>query len=183
MSMASKVLATSATFFAVAISGSYFSRDPKLTATFAGIIEHSDRQVMSNQKSTRHERTRRDHSMETAEDYVEAVAEIIEEVGACRVIDLARHFAVSHVTVSKTVTRLKTAGYLTSQPYGPIELTRNGKRLATESKKRHQTVLEFLLALGIRPAVAEVDAEGMEHHVSQETLKQFKKFTDSKRQK
>lgn len=138
---------------------------------------------MGKKQSVRHERTRRDHSMETAEDYVEAVAEIIEESDACRVIDLARRFAVSHVTVSKTVTRLKTAGYLTSQPYGPIELTRQGKRLATESKRRHQTVLEFLLALGVRPSVAELDAEGMEHHVSQETLKQFKKFTDSKRKK
>ena len=136
---------------------------------------------MGKKESIRHERTRRDHSTETAEDYVEAVAEIIEENGTCRVVDLSRHFAVSHVTVSKTVSRLKTAGYLTSRPYGPIELTRQGKRLATESKRRHQTVLEFLLALGVRPTVAEMDAEGMEHHVSQETLKQFKKFTDSKR--
>lgn len=138
---------------------------------------------MGKKQSVRHERTRRDHSMETAEDYVEAVAEVIEESDSCRVIDLARRFAVSHVTVSKTVTRLKSAGYLTSRPYGPIELTPKGKRLATESKRRHQIVLEFLLALGIRPAVAEVDAEGMEHHVSQETLRQFKKFTDSKRKR
>ncbi len=137
--------------------------------------------VMGKKKSVRHERTRRDHSMETAEDYVEAVAEIVEENGSCRVIDLARRFAVSHVTVSKTVTRLKTAGFLTSQPYGPIELTRAGKKLATEAKRRHQTVLEFLLALGIRREVAELDAEGMEHHVSQETLSHFKKFADSKR--
>ncbi len=134
---------------------------------------------MSKQNSKRHVRTRRDHSTETAEDYVEAVADQIEEAGTCRVVDLARHFAVSHVTVSKTVSRLKTAGFLTSEPYGPIELTKKGSRLATASKRRHKIVLEFLLALGITPKTAEIDAEGIEHHVSPETLSALKQFVDS----
>jgi len=123
-----------------------------------------------------HERTRRDHSTETAEDYVEAVLQVIQERGACRVVDLAKRFAVSHVTVTKTVSRLQAAGYLTSQPYRPIHLTRKGKRVANESIRRHKIVYEFLLALGIGPSVAEVDAEGMEHHVSQETLSRFEAF-------
>jgi DtxR family manganese transport transcriptional regulator len=108
---------------------------------------------------------------------VEAVAEIIEERGACRVVDLAKRFAVSHVTVTKTVSRLKAGNYLTSEPYGPINLTRKGRRVANESRKRHKIVLEFLLALGISETVAEIDAEGMEHHVSQETLQRFEAFT------
>jgi DtxR family manganese transport transcriptional regulator len=128
-----------------------------------------------------HERTRRDHSTETAEDYVEAVLQVIEERGACRVVDLAKRFAVSHVTVTKTVSRLQTAGYLTSQPYRPINLTRKGKRVANESMRRHKIVYEFLLALGIRQSVAEVDAEGMEHHVSQETLSKFEAFVAEKK--
>jgi DtxR family manganese transport transcriptional regulator len=129
--------------------------------------------------SKRHERTRRDHSTETAEDYVEAVADIIDERGACRVVDLAKRFAVSHVTVTKTVSRLKAGNYLTSEPYGPINLTRKGKRVANESRKRHKIVLDFLLALGISESVAEIDAEGMEHHVSQETLQRFAAFTQN----
>jgi DtxR family manganese transport transcriptional regulator len=128
-----------------------------------------------------HERTRRDQSTETAEDYVEAVLQVIEERGACRVVDLAKRFAVSHVTVTKTVSRLQTAGYLTSQPYRPINLTRKGKRVANESMRRHKIVYEFLLALGIRQSVAEVDAEGMEHHVSQETLSKFEAFVAEKK--
>ncbi len=123
-----------------------------------------------------HVRTRRDHSTETAEDYVEAVLQVIDSRGACRVVDLAKRFGVSHVTVTKTVSRLQAAGYLTSEPYGPIILTRKGRRVANESMKRHQIVLEFLLALGIGRSVAEVDAEGMEHHVSQETLSKFEAF-------
>ena len=49
----------------------------------------------------RHRRTRNDHSSETAEDYVEAVADLQDENGLCRVVDLAKRFAVSHVTVTE----------------------------------------------------------------------------------
>ena len=64
-------------------------------------------------------KTRNRHANETAEDYVEAVAEIIEESGECRVLDLARHFNVSHVTVSRIVKRLQGQQLLYSQPYRP----------------------------------------------------------------
>jgi DtxR family manganese transport transcriptional regulator len=37
--------------------------------------------------------------------------------------------------------------------------------------------LALLKKLGVRTEVAEADAEGMEHHVSQETLEAFEKFT------
>lgn len=131
--------------------------------------------------SRRHEKTRRDHQTETAEDYVEAVADVIDERGVCRVVDLSKRFAVSHVTVTKTVSRLQTAGYLTSEPYRPINLTRKGKRVASQSKRRHKIVLEFLLSLGISDSVAEIDAEGMEHHVSEETLERFAAFTAGKK--
>ncbi|MDI5811249.1 hypothetical protein MJM95_28445, partial [Salmonella enterica subsp. enterica serovar Anatum] len=41
---------------------------------------------------------------------------------------------------------------------------------AQESRERHQIVENFLLVLGVSPEIARRDAEGMEHHVSQETL-------------
>ena len=135
--------------------------------------------LSSSPSARRHQRTRRDHSTETAEDYVEAVADIVDEQDTCRVVDLARRFAVSHVTVTKTVSRLKTAGYLDTEPYAPIRLTRKGKRVAQESRRRHRIVYEFLIALGISESVAEVDAEGMEHHVSAETLGRFEEFTNT----
>jgi DtxR family transcriptional regulator, manganese transport regulator len=118
-------------------------------------------------------RTRRDHQAETLEDYVEAVADLIEEKTTCRVGDLAGLFAVSHVTVSKIVSRLTSEGYLKRRPYGPIELTPKGLKLASDCKNRHRIVVNFLIALGVSKSVAETDAEGMEHHVSQETLDRF----------
>lgn len=125
-----------------------------------------------------HRRTRRDHSLETAEDYVEAVAETVAARGVCRVVDLARTFAVSHVTVTRIVSRLKEAGLLQSEPYGPIALTAQGKKLAEQSRQRHDLVYRFLLAIGVDAKTAAVDAEGIEHHVSKATLKCFQKIVD-----
>ncbi|MHC4448402.1 MAG: transcriptional regulator, partial [Planctomycetota bacterium] len=51
--------------------------------------------------STSFEKVRADHAKETAQDYVEAVAEIAFRAGECRVKDLSRLLGVSHVTVSR----------------------------------------------------------------------------------
>lgn len=118
----------------------------------------------------RFQRVRESHAMETAEDYVEAIADLVAATGEARVGELARHFGVSHVTVSRTVGRLQSHGLCTTAPYRPIELTELGRNLAAEAKRRHGIVLTFLLSLGIPAAAARTDAEGMEHHVSEETL-------------
>ena len=61
--------------------------------------------------------TRSRHASETAEDYVEAVMDLIEELGECRVLDLARYFNVSHVTVSRIVKRLHDENLLLSSAF------------------------------------------------------------------
>lgn len=127
--------------------------------------------------AARHQRTRKDHAMETAEDYVEAVAEILGRQGQCRVVDLTKRFGVSHVTVTRIVSRLVKEGFLQTEPYRPIELTEQGRRLAEDSWRRHELVYRFLLAIGVPAKIAEVDAEGIEHHVSPETLECFRRFT------
>ena len=126
-----------------------------------------------------HRRTRRDHAAETAEDYVEAISEVLAEKGVCRVIDLARRFDVSHVTVTKIVARLKERGLVSSEPYNPLELTDSGKRLAAKSRRRHEIVHKFLLAIGVSEAIAATDSEGIEHHVSPETLEAMRAFVES----
>ncbi|TWT88835.1 Transcriptional regulator MntR [Pseudobythopirellula maris] len=130
-------------------------------------------------QSKRFRRIRDDHAAETAEDYVEAIAELARDEGQCRGADLARHFGVSHVTVTKTVARLAAEGLVETEPYQPIALTKKGERLAEASRKRHEVVLAFLLALGVDEATAQADAEGIEHHVSPSTLKRFKAFLEN----
>jgi DtxR family manganese transport transcriptional regulator len=118
--------------------------------------------------------TRREHANEIAEDYVEAIADLVAETGEARVVDLAKRLGVTHVTVNRTIARLQKAGFVTSQPYRAIFLTGNGRDLAASCKSRHEIVVAFLRSLGIPQRIAERDAEGIEHHVSPETLKAFK---------
>ena len=137
----------------------------------------SDKQT----NSSGHPRIRRDHSTETAEDYVEAILDIIESNGVCRSRDLANKFQVTHVTVNKTIKRLDRDGLVESEPYQPIKLTSKGKKIAIASRKRHEIVLEFLLALGVSRATAITDSEGIEHHVSEETLRAMQTFSRKKK--
>jgi DtxR family manganese transport transcriptional regulator len=124
----------------------------------------------------RFERTRQDHSRENAEDYVELIEALIAEKGEARAVDLAQRLGVSHVTVSKKIQRLQREGLVTSKPYRSIFLTEEGRRMAEDSRMRHALVLDFLRALGVSGETAEVDAEGIEHHVSQETLNAMARF-------
>src|SRR5664279_5646509 len=90
------------------------------------------------------QRSRRDRAGEIAQDYVEAIADLSAAVGEARVTDLARRLGVTHVTVNRTLSRLKSAGYVHTRPYRAIFLTEPGQKLAAESKQRHETVVAFL---------------------------------------
>lgn len=120
--------------------------------------------------------TRQEHATEIAEDYVEAIADLSAEMGEARVVDLARRLGVTHVTVNRTLARLRQAGHVSTKPYRAIFLTDAGRQLAEACKQRHDTVVAFLRSLDIPETVAELDAEGIEHHVSPETLAAFEKL-------
>lgn len=80
------------------------------------------------------------------------------------------------MTVIRTVQRLQREGLVVTRPYRSIFLTDTGREMAERAKERHEKVVEFLQALGISEATAKADAEGIEHHVSEETLAAFDKF-------
>lgn len=119
-----------------------------------------------------------DHASELAEDYVEAIDDVIQQKGMCRAVDLVSRFGVTHATVNNHVARLERDGLVRTEPYQPIQLTTLGKRMATSSRKRHEIVEEFLRRLGVSAATAAADSEGIEHHVSKETLAAMKRILD-----
>jgi len=121
-------------------------------------------------------RTRADHAIEILEDYTEAIAQINKENGECRVMDLARHFGVSHVSVIQVLQRLKDNHFIENGLRKPIILTHKGETLARKCAKRHGIVLKFLLKIGVSEKNAIIDSEGLEHHISSETLECMKNF-------
>lgn len=150
----------------------------------AGVIENeqaaaSDERRIVAQSAKRFAQVRQAHQSEVAEDYVEMIADLIATRGEARATDLADRFGVSPPTVARTIQRLIRDGLVTSEPYRAIFLTKEGQALAIRARERHQLVRDFLLALGVSEQVAETDAEGIEHHVSEETLQVFRRFLDN----
>jgi DtxR family manganese transport transcriptional regulator len=127
-------------------------------------------------------RVREAHQTELAEDYVELIGDLISETGEARVVDLAERLGVSSATVNNAIQRLQRDGLVTTKPYRAIFLTERGQEMAVAARERHRLVVEVLLALGVDAATAEVDAEGIEHHVSEATLAAFRAFLEKRRE-
>ena len=126
--------------------------------------------------SDRFEQVRNARNSETAEDYTEMIADLIRNAGEARAVDLAKHFGVTGPTVNSIIRRLVRDGLVVSKPYRSIFLTNKGQILADYCKKRHEIVYDFLIKIGVDSDTAKNDAEGIEHHVSAETLSVFEKY-------
>jgi len=125
-------------------------------------------------------KTRSAQSTALLEDYVELIADLLSGAGEARPTDIARRLGVSHATAVKTISRLKRAGLATARPYRGVFLTEKGQALADRVRVRHRLVVDLLCALGVPTESAEADAEGIEHHVSEMTLKAFAQFLKSR---
>ena len=118
---------------------------------------------------------------EIAEDYVELIADLIEDGGEARQVDIAARLGVAQPTVAKMLKRLAEDGLVAQKKYRGAFLTAAGQALALRSRERHRLVEQFLLALGVTPETARRDTEGLEHHVSEETLDAFARFLSRRR--
>lgn len=119
---------------------------------------------------------RQAHQMESTEDYVELIDDLISTQGEARLVDVAERLGISQPSASRTIARLQREGFVTSEPYRSLFLTEKGKQLADDSRERHDLVYRFLLCIGVSEAVAKIDSEGVEHHVSEETLNAFRQI-------
>ncbi len=126
------------------------------------------------------DRTRLDHRREVAEDYVELILDLIRAKGEARATDLADRLGVSHATVNNQIAKLVKEGLVETEPYRALFLTEDGEALARRARRRHRLVVAFLTAIGVDEATAHQDAEGIEHHVSDETLARMAAFLESR---
>ncbi|NVO13022.1 MAG: manganese-binding transcriptional regulator MntR [Rhodoplanes sp.] len=119
--------------------------------------------------------------IELSEDYVELIADLIRAAGEARQVDIAARLGVAQPTVAKMLKRLAEEGLVQQRPYRGVFLTEAGEALADRSRSRHRVVEAFLCALGVSPETARLDSEGIEHHVSDETLTAMRRFTERAR--
>ena len=127
-------------------------------------------------QARRFEKARTAQSTALLEDYVELIDDLMTSGGEARPTDVARRLGVSHATAIKCIARLKREGLATSKLYRGVFLTPGGAALAARVRARHRLVVDLLVAVGVPRANAELDAEGMEHHVSDVALEAFEAF-------
>lgn len=126
-------------------------------------------------------KAREARSATLTEDYVELIADLLAAHGEARATEVAKRLGVTHPTALKSIARLKREGLATSRPYRGIFLTEAGLALAERVRARHRLMVELLRAVGVPAEAAEADAEGMEHHASEATLKAFARFLSSRK--
>ena len=121
------------------------------------------------------------HQNENTEDYLELIGDLLNKNGEARIVDIAEELDIAQSTANKTIKRLLKQGYIKKEPYRSIFLTMKGQIIASNSKKRHNIVYEFLKNLGLDHYTASTDSEGIEHHVSKKTLIKMERFNKSKK--
>ncbi len=127
-------------------------------------------------RATIHERVRRQHASEIAQDYVEAIYKIREAGDPVKINSLQEIFGVSHVTVIRTLKRLAEQDLVSGTRSKEIELTEQGKRLAMSAAAKHELLKSFFMRLGVSEGQSDADAEGAEHHLSDETMDAIRAF-------
>ena len=136
-----------------------------------------DAQTRIRERADQFRRVREAHQTEVAEDYVELIYRLEgESADGVRTVDLVEALAVAQPTVTKTLERLQRDGLVEVEPRRRVLLTAKGRELAQTSLERHETIVSFLLAIGVPATHAELDAEGIEHHVSETTLAAMRRF-------
>jgi len=114
----------------------------------------------------------------TVEDYLERILELINSKGYARVVDIASSLKISQASVTNMVQRLDADGLLKYEKYRGLVLTTAGETLARNITDRHHLLSDFLTLLGIDEQIIYHDVEGMEHHISPETLRAIQALTE-----
>jgi DtxR family manganese transport transcriptional regulator len=148
----------------------------QMTAKPAATPQSSVELPVEAVQARRFEKARSAQATAVLEDYVELIDDLLASGGEARPTDIARRLGVTHATAIKTITRLKREGLATSKLYRGVFLTPEGHALADRVRARHRLVVDLLRAVGVPEQCAELDAEGIEHHVSDVALDAFALF-------
>lgn len=115
---------------------------------------------------------------QSAEDYLERIYELMESKGYARVVDIASTLKVSQASVTSMVQKLDETGYVNYEKYRGLMLTDKGKEVARLIQKRHETLQRFFSIFKLADKIQLKDIEGIEHHLSPETLVLLADLTD-----
>jgi len=114
----------------------------------------------------------------TIEDYVEIIYILQDKTGKVHTNDIASALDISPASVTEIFQKLSDENYINYEKYSGVSLTSKGKKIAIETKRKHDTLKKFLMILGITEKTADDDACKIEHIVTPETMKRLTKFVE-----
>lgn len=121
-----------------------------------------------------HEKRREGVLSISEEDYIEAIYEVERVYGYAKITDISRILGVKPPTVLGMVKRLEDKGMVKYEKYRGVRLTDKGRKLAQRIAEVHEFVRSFLVAIGVSEDRANIEAELIEHFLSEETLDRLK---------
>ena len=110
---------------------------------------------------------------ESAEDYLETILILREQLGMVRSIDIVHHLDYTKPSVSVAMKRLRENGYIEMDGDGHITLLPPGEAIAQRIYDRHKLLTEFFVRLGVSEKTAAEDACRIEHDISEETFEKL----------
>jgi Mn-dependent transcriptional regulator len=115
---------------------------------------------------------------ESGENYLETILILQNKNGYVRSIDVANYLDFTKASVSRAMSILKEAGYLTMEPNGNLVLTELGRTKAGSVYERHTLIAQFLeMTLGVSSDIALQDSCRIEHIISEESFDRIKQYT------
>jgi Mn-dependent DtxR family transcriptional regulator len=112
------------------------------------------------------------------QDYLEQIHQLIETKGYARAVDIAANLGVSQASVSAMIQRLDSEGLVVYEKYRGVAMTERGREIACQVVQRHEVLTKLLRSFGIDEETIYRDVEGMEHHISAQTLRVLRLITE-----
>lgn len=113
---------------------------------------------------------------EPNEDYLERICELLDKKTYARVTDIAEELKVKPASVTAMLHKLEDDGYVLREVYRGFSLTKEGSSVGKKIQRRHEILARFLKFLKVDPKVVELDIDGLEHHLSDDTLQKLEEF-------
>jgi Mn-dependent DtxR family transcriptional regulator len=120
------------------------------------------------------------HRNESAENYLETILELSQQLPAVRSVDIANELGYKKSSVSVAMKNLREKGHITVSEEGFLRLTDSGRAIAEMIRERHQLLTMWLTRLGVPEDIASEDACKLEHVLSAESFEAIKKHANVK---
>ena len=113
---------------------------------------------------------------ESGEMNLETIYVLTKKIGNVRSIDVCEYMGYSKPSISRAMSILKNAGYITVDKNGYLTLTESGIQIAEKTYERHNVLKNLFIKMGVGEQTASDDACKIEHVISDEVFNAIKKY-------